>query len=261
MRKERKLLCTRIRELRIEKGITQKKLADLLDISQQAVANYEKGKRIPKKELQEKLATIFNMPASYVLGIGFSTKELEDIAYKAIYKSVKNIIENNVSHGSDGRLQRFLESGLLLEVLNLKKIVVKDNKVLPYEEIKDNLKNKLNKYFNDLYFRAISTKIANEYAFYIVTDYSEIEDMQQSIKRDYINNDLPERIIEIDSKITAEKEKELINKLNLENLNTFNNLNKNNRELKKVLLAGKKDRAIKLINQSIDILNNIKKRL
>jgi len=254
-------LCTRIRELRIEKGITQKKLAELLNISQQAVANYEKGKRVPKKDLQEKLAGIFNMPASYVMGVGFSPKELEEITYEAIYYSLKNIIENNESSGFDGRLQRWLRRSVLLDALNLRDVVVKNNKILPYEEVEESLKNKLNKYFSGFYFMNASTKIAGEYAFYNVTDYSEIAGIQYSIKRDYINRNLPDTITQINSEITKEKEKELLNKLNLDNLNIFDGLSINNRELKRALLTGKTEKARDLINQNISILNDLKGRL
>lgn len=51
-----------IRKYRKEKGMTQKQLADLLDTTQQNLAQYENGKRNPKIETLKKIARALEIP-------------------------------------------------------------------------------------------------------------------------------------------------------------------------------------------------------
>lgn len=46
----------RLKQLRIEKGITQKELADIVNVSQNAIYNWENGKREPSIDMISKLA-------------------------------------------------------------------------------------------------------------------------------------------------------------------------------------------------------------
>lgn len=54
----------KIRMIRLEKGITQKQLAKLLNTSQQNLAQYESGKRKPKIETLHKIAYALNVPVT-----------------------------------------------------------------------------------------------------------------------------------------------------------------------------------------------------
>jgi transcriptional regulator with XRE-family HTH domain len=54
-------------ELRKEKGITQMDVAKVLDISRQAYANYEIGKREPDLATLLKLADFFGVSVDYLL--------------------------------------------------------------------------------------------------------------------------------------------------------------------------------------------------
>lgn len=58
----------RIRKLRIESNLTQKKLAELLDISPSAVGMYEQNRRIPDADSITRLAFIFRVSTDYLLG-------------------------------------------------------------------------------------------------------------------------------------------------------------------------------------------------
>ena len=58
-----------IKQLRIEENITQKQMADMLNICQSCYARYENGTReIPLSVLVE-LTKIFNVSSDYLLGI------------------------------------------------------------------------------------------------------------------------------------------------------------------------------------------------
>ena len=54
--------------LRKEKGVTQKDLAEYLQISRQAYANYEAGNRSPDFETLIKLSEYFEVTVDYLLG-------------------------------------------------------------------------------------------------------------------------------------------------------------------------------------------------
>ena len=56
----------RIKELRLEKGLSQRKLSEKTGISQQALSLYEKGQRNPKIETWQKLANYFGVSIAYL---------------------------------------------------------------------------------------------------------------------------------------------------------------------------------------------------
>lgn len=62
------MLAKRIKLLRKQKGLTQKQLADLLDISASTVAMYETGRREPDTQTLNKFAELFGVSVDYLLG-------------------------------------------------------------------------------------------------------------------------------------------------------------------------------------------------
>lgn len=58
----------RIKQLRKEKNIYQKELAEVIGVSSGAIAMYETGKRSPDKEILDKLANYFDVSVDYLLG-------------------------------------------------------------------------------------------------------------------------------------------------------------------------------------------------
>lgn len=59
----------RLKALRIEKGLTQKELANLLHVSQNAIHNWETGKREPKIETIERIAAALKVDYSQLIGM------------------------------------------------------------------------------------------------------------------------------------------------------------------------------------------------
>lgn len=78
----------RIKELRKLNKISQKDLVSNLGITQQALSNYEKEKRIPDQPTWQALADFFNVSVDYLKGYGYSKEyiyqQLDD-AYKEPY--------------------------------------------------------------------------------------------------------------------------------------------------------------------------------
>lgn len=58
----------RLKELRSEKGVSQKDIADYLGITQRAYSYYEQGLRLPPCDVLVLLCDYFNVSADYLLG-------------------------------------------------------------------------------------------------------------------------------------------------------------------------------------------------
>ncbi len=68
------IIGQRIKELRIEKGLTQSQLAQRLWLTTSAVSAYESFTRLPSLDILVKLAYIFNVSTDYLLGRNDSKK-------------------------------------------------------------------------------------------------------------------------------------------------------------------------------------------
>lgn len=72
----------RLKELRIEKGLTQEELGNQLGLANNTISRYETGSNEPPKfETWQKLADFFNVPVDYLLGISKdkSTLTIDDL--------------------------------------------------------------------------------------------------------------------------------------------------------------------------------------
>jgi len=61
-------LAERLKELRIDKEVSQKKVAEEIGISQSVYCDYENGKVEPTASIIIKLANYFNVSTDYLLG-------------------------------------------------------------------------------------------------------------------------------------------------------------------------------------------------
>lgn len=59
----------RIKELRIEKGLTQKQLAQIIENAQSAIVYWESDKQEPTISVLKKLCMYFDVSADYLLGL------------------------------------------------------------------------------------------------------------------------------------------------------------------------------------------------
>ena len=59
----------RIRDLREDMDLTQKKLSDMLKCSQQVYSNYELGQRDIPTDILINLSKIYNVSVDYILGL------------------------------------------------------------------------------------------------------------------------------------------------------------------------------------------------
>lgn len=89
----------KIRELRINKNISQLELAKLLNTSQQTISYYEQGKRDPDTNTLLFLSEYFGVSIDYILG-----NESQDIITEQIMLEY-----NSLSEESKRDFQKYLE--------------------------------------------------------------------------------------------------------------------------------------------------------
>ena len=81
-------LGMKLKAIRQEKGLTQKQLADILDLAPASVSAYETGGNYPSADIIIKICKYFNISADYLLGLSdkkeFNMTDLTDEQYKAI---------------------------------------------------------------------------------------------------------------------------------------------------------------------------------
>lgn len=68
---------SKIKKLRTAKGLTQKQIADYLNVSQNAIYNWENGKREPNMDMQKKIAKFFDFPLYLLLDDNFELENVE----------------------------------------------------------------------------------------------------------------------------------------------------------------------------------------
>lgn len=94
----------RLREIRLSKDLTLKKVADEIGISENLIGKYELGKREPKLKTWIKLADYFNVSVSYLQGLtGFSKgkapsdeiKPSDDLDINYLHQRINRMLEIN----------------------------------------------------------------------------------------------------------------------------------------------------------------------
>lgn len=76
--------CKKLKKLRIEKGISQQQLADMIFVSRSAVAKWENGLGLPSKESYDALASFFEVSKDFLI-----TEEAEQIIINKNKKIIK----------------------------------------------------------------------------------------------------------------------------------------------------------------------------
>ena len=69
-------LGERLREQRMLKNLSQKEVADIINVSPSIVSNYERSERVPSLEILVSLAPLYQCSTDYLLG--FQTAESDN---------------------------------------------------------------------------------------------------------------------------------------------------------------------------------------
>lgn len=92
------MLGERIRELRIAKGLSQAKLANVMSVSKQTISSWENNHIVPSIEVLLKLSEYFSVSTDYILGI--DERETIDVSglsqeHIAHLRQLANDLKNN----------------------------------------------------------------------------------------------------------------------------------------------------------------------
>lgn len=117
----------RIREVRKERGLSQKELAQKMGVSQQTIANYENGKRKKiKVETWAELANIFNVSVGYLQGIDEAKNNIAVINLDKEFKEVDEFNKKPINEiirliNEDNRKIEFINDPNSLKIFELAK--------------------------------------------------------------------------------------------------------------------------------------------
>ncbi len=75
------LIGKRIKDMRIERGLSQQELGDLLGVTKVSVCGYENGTRTPSLDTFNLLAEVFNTTTDYLLGREIAIRDKENSEY------------------------------------------------------------------------------------------------------------------------------------------------------------------------------------
>lgn len=64
----------KLKQLRLEKNLTQKQLAERIGLATSAISSYEAGNRYPTYDVMAKFARIFHVSTDYLIGVEDSRK-------------------------------------------------------------------------------------------------------------------------------------------------------------------------------------------
>lgn len=120
-----KLFKDRLKETRVNRGLTQRELAKLLNIAPSTLANYEVGKREPDFVTLCKIADFFQISIDYLLGrtdekIGQETKPANDIDLDNIQLFPAAGTQDDKEHELKQELKDYLKEQLKDAILEMR---------------------------------------------------------------------------------------------------------------------------------------------
>lgn len=107
------MFTERLKALRLEAGLTQKEIAQKLNMTQPAYAQWENGKRKPSAKTLEKFASFFDVSTDYLLGKTNIKKEVPE--GEELEKELDKAIDNSV--GFEGKPVSDYDREVIKEVL------------------------------------------------------------------------------------------------------------------------------------------------
>lgn len=84
---------SRLKELRINKKMSQNELAKKLNVTQKTISNYEKNERFPDEHMIVKIATFFNVSTDWLFGISNQEQSVQN-ELVFLYDGAANTLEN-----------------------------------------------------------------------------------------------------------------------------------------------------------------------
>ncbi|MBQ8110971.1 MAG: helix-turn-helix transcriptional regulator [Clostridia bacterium] len=93
------VVCEHIRELRIQRHMTQTELANMLGVSKSVISAYENGIHLPPYDILVHISGIFGVSCDYLLGVAgtpsISTEGLTDLQIQALLRIADELRQIN----------------------------------------------------------------------------------------------------------------------------------------------------------------------
>lgn len=108
----------RLREIRLSKDLTLKKVADDIGISENLIGKYEREEREPKLKTWIKLSNYFNVSVSYLQGLtGFSKGKApsDDLDINYLHQRINRMLEINNIHDLQNELENVIKITHLMQ--------------------------------------------------------------------------------------------------------------------------------------------------
>ena len=179
----------RIKQLRLEQHKTQKEVGKAVGLSDRAIAHYEKGIREPKLETWIKLADFFDVPVSYLQGVGQynysdknEIKRRSDEFDKRLGFTPQDDEDPEMMWISPGDLNFQMRDSTLKTYLNLINLFLSQSNKENWVEISEDVRKKLRKKANSLNDKEIDEIVHyDSMAFYLLLS-KDNEDKESLIK-------------------------------------------------------------------------------
>lgn len=99
-----------IKQLRLAAGMTQRELAQRINVGNTTLSQYENGVRVPSDEVKLKIAMVFGVSVDYLLGASSERNSTEKVPCSpaVAQRPVEAAIAGELSSLSDRQLDRLL---------------------------------------------------------------------------------------------------------------------------------------------------------
>ncbi|MCI8501933.1 MAG: helix-turn-helix transcriptional regulator [Oscillospiraceae bacterium] len=100
----------RIKMLRMQRGLTQAELAQVLEVSASAIGMYEQGRREPDIKLLLRLSRFFRVPVDYIIGNSNGLNRQAEV--EKFLDQVKKTLEERAekSHLSSSEIEEIVQA-------------------------------------------------------------------------------------------------------------------------------------------------------
>ena len=157
----------RLKELRQEKKLSQKEIADLLEVSEKTISRWEKGENVIKSDKAQQLADYFGVSVGHLLGYEDNfietVKELsqKDGSDEAFLKAFRAYYELKMADGTENLLTLKGE-----DFLNKYREEILKSLIPNFNELS---KHDIEKYLSDDKIINVAEQKLNDFIFNIVT--------------------------------------------------------------------------------------------
>ena len=114
------MIGNRLRELRKQRKMTQRELADTMQISASAVGMYEQNRREPPYDLLQKFSTFFTVTSDYLLFGEETVLNATNVPYRTKANDFQTIMDNLKSELANQKGLMF--KGEILEEADIEKL-------------------------------------------------------------------------------------------------------------------------------------------